>query len=96
MVGTCLSLVPLHYPLPASLSHSLSSSLRLFFASPRLVPSRNLCRYDFSPIMLRLIETRQSWLYFLTSVCAILGGVFALTGVLDTIFYRVAETAKTK
>lgn len=54
------------------------------------------CRYDFSPIMLRLVEGRQSWLYFLTSVCAILGGVFALAGVLDTIFYRVAETAKTK
>lgn len=46
--------------------------------------------------MLRLVEGRQSWLYFLTSVCAILGGVFALTGIVDTIFYRVAETAKTK
>jgi hypothetical protein len=46
--------------------------------------------------MVRLVETRQSLLYFLTSVCAILGGVFALSGILDTMVHRVAETAKTK
>ena len=53
-------------------------------------------RYDFSPIMVRLIETRRSFLYFLTSVCAILGGVFALSGIIDTIFHRAAEATKKK
>jgi Endoplasmic reticulum vesicle transporter len=61
-----------------------------------LVFSLFRCRYDFSPIMVRLVETRQSFLYFLTSVCAILGGVFALSGIVDTVFHRAAEAAKNK
>jgi hypothetical protein len=53
-------------------------------------------RYDFSPIMVRLVETRRSFLQFLTSLCAILGGVFAITGLFDTIAFRATENSKTK
>jgi len=53
-------------------------------------------RYDFSPIMVRLVETRRSFFQFLTSVCAILGGVFAISGLFDTIAFRATESAKTK
>jgi len=53
-------------------------------------------KYDFSPIMVRLVETRRSFLQFLTSACAILGGVFALSGVIDAIVFRVTDTEKTK
>ena len=52
-------------------------------------------KYDFSPIMVRLVETRRSFLQFLTSACAILGGVFALSGVIDAIVFRVTDE-KTK
>lgn len=53
-------------------------------------------RYDFSPIMVRLVETRRSFLQFLTSLCAILGGVFAISGLFDTIAFRATENSKTK
>ena len=33
-------------------------------------------------------ETRRTFLQFLTSVCAILGGVFALSGVVNNLMYR--------
>jgi hypothetical protein len=53
-------------------------------------------RFDFSPIMVRQVETRTNFLFFLTSVFSIVGGVWALSGLLHAIFHRVAETAKTK
>jgi Endoplasmic reticulum vesicle transporter/Endoplasmic Reticulum-Golgi Intermediate Compartment (ERGIC) len=53
-------------------------------------------RFDFSPIALRLVETRNNILAFLTSVCAILGGVFACAGVIDTIAHRMTESNKIK
>lgn len=53
-------------------------------------------RFDFSPIMVRQVETRTNFLVFLTSVCAIVGGVWAVSGLLHSIFQRAVETAKTK
>jgi hypothetical protein len=50
-------------------------------------------RYDFSPIMVRVVETRYGFLSFLVSLCAILGGVFALSGIVDQLLYRTM-TAK--
>jgi hypothetical protein len=45
-------------------------------------------KYDFSPIQVNVREKRRTFLQFVTSVCAILGGVFALSGVVNNIFYR--------
>lgn len=53
-------------------------------------------RYDFSPIMVRLVETRDSFLTFLVSVCAILGGVFTLSGLVDQVVFRAIDSAKNK
>ena len=39
-------------------------------------------------MQVRLKETRRTFLQFLTSVCAILGGVFALSGVVNNVMYR--------
>lgn len=58
--------------------------------------ARCKCRYDFSPIMVRMVETRDSFLTFLVSVCAILGGVFTLAGLLDQVAYRTTEGRKGK
>lgn len=46
--------------------------------------------------MVRIVETRESILGFLVSVCAILGGVFTLSGLIDQVFYRAMETRKSK
>ena len=44
--------------------------------------------YDISPIMVRFTEKRPSLAFFLTSLCAIVGGVFAVAGIIDGILYQ--------
>jgi hypothetical protein len=36
--------------------------------------------YDFSPVMLTIEERRRPLLHFLTRICAVVGGVFAIFG----------------
>lgn len=36
--------------------------------------------YDLSPIIVTIKEERRSFLHFITRLCAVLGGTFALTG----------------
>ncbi|OQS06780.1 endoplasmic reticulum-Golgi intermediate compartment protein [Thraustotheca clavata] len=46
--------------------------------------------YEFSPIKVEYIETKPSFLQFLTSTCAIVGGVFAVARILDGFVYSVS------
>jgi hypothetical protein len=46
-------------------------------------------RYDFSPIMVRVVEQRLSIAQLLVNLCAILGGAFALSGVVDQVGHRL-------
>lgn len=36
--------------------------------------------YDISPIMATITESRRSFAHLLTRLCAVVGGVFAVTG----------------
>ncbi|MFS8030962.1 putative endoplasmic reticulum vesicle transporter [Helianthus anomalus] len=36
--------------------------------------------YDLSPITVTIKEERRSFIHFITRLCAVLGGTFALTG----------------
>ncbi|KAK3227343.1 hypothetical protein Dsin_007205 [Dipteronia sinensis] len=47
--------------------------------------------YDLSPITVTIKEERRSFLHFITRLCAVLGGTFALTGLLDRWMYRFIE-----
>lgn len=47
--------------------------------------------YDLSPITVTIREERRSFLHFITRLCAVLGGTFALTGMLDRWMYRIVE-----
>ncbi|CAK9176466.1 unnamed protein product [Ilex paraguariensis] len=47
--------------------------------------------YDLSPITVTIREERRSFLHFITRLCAVLGGTFALTGMLDRWMYRFLE-----
>ncbi|PON36242.1 Endoplasmic reticulum vesicle transporter, C-terminal [Parasponia andersonii] len=47
--------------------------------------------YDLSPITVTIKEERRSFLHFITRLCAVLGGTFALTGMLDRWMYRLLE-----
>mmetsp|Transcript_13445 Transcript_13445/g.14876 ORF Transcript_13445/g.14876 Transcript_13445/m.14876 type:complete len:385 (+) Transcript_13445:75-1229(+) len=44
--------------------------------------------YDLSPIMVTFTESRKSFAHFLTGVCAIVGGVFTVAGILDSFIYH--------
>ncbi|XAR57671.1 hypothetical protein NMG60_11025913 [Bertholletia excelsa] len=48
--------------------------------------------YDLSPITVTIREERRSFLHFITRLCAVLGGTFAVTGMLDRWMYRLLET----
>jgi hypothetical protein len=39
-------------------------------------------------------EDQRQWYHFLTTLCAIIGGVFTVAGILDSMFYSVAKMAK--
>lgn len=47
--------------------------------------------YDLSPITVTIKEERRSFLHLITRLCAVLGGTFALTGMLDRWMYRLLE-----
>jgi len=45
--------------------------------------------YEISPIMARFSESRRSLSNFLTGLCAIVGGVFTVAGMVDSCVYRI-------
>lgn len=44
--------------------------------------------YELSPIMVKFSETRSSFLHFITQLCAIVGGVFTVAGMIDGVVYH--------
>ncbi|KAL9645959.1 hypothetical protein ABK040_001066 [Willaertia magna] len=47
--------------------------------------------YDLSPIMVHIKERKKSFLQFLTSLCAIVGGVFTVSALIDKLIYGVSK-----
>jgi len=50
--------------------------------------------YEFSPLMVRIEEVRTPFFHFITQVCAIIGGVFTVTGLLDRLVYGTLKQFK--
>lgn len=48
--------------------------------------------FDISPILVQLTEHRRSFMHFLTSVCAIIGGVFTVAGMIDALIHHTIRT----
>ncbi|PKA65118.1 Protein disulfide-isomerase 5-4 [Apostasia shenzhenica] len=59
-------------------------------------PSGVYFYYDFSPIKVIFTEENISFLHFLTSVCAIIGGVFTVAGIIDSFVYHGHRAIKKK
>lgn len=52
-------------------------------------------RYDFSPVTVRYKETRESFPHFLVQICAVVGGIFTVAGLLDSVLHKsIVELAK--
>jgi len=45
-------------------------------------------RYDFSPVTVRYQEKQESLSHFLVQVCAVVGGVFTVAGILDSVLHK--------
>nr|XP_039251597.1 endoplasmic reticulum-Golgi intermediate compartment protein 3-like [Styela clava] len=52
--------------------------------------------YELSPMMVRYTEKRRSFFHFLTSVCAIIGGVFTVAGLIDSFIYHGGRALQRK
>merc|ERR1711920_210478 len=49
--------------------------------------------YDFTPFEVKVTRSRKSIFHFLTECCAIVGGIFAFTGMLDNFAYQIQKSA---
>ncbi|KAG6521299.1 endoplasmic reticulum-Golgi intermediate compartment protein 3-like [Zingiber officinale] len=52
--------------------------------------------YDLSPIKVTSTERYIPFLHFLTNVCAIVGGIFTVSGILDSFIYHGQRAVKKK
>lgn len=52
--------------------------------------------YDINPMMIQLREGRKSFLHFLTGVCAIVGGIFTVAGMIDALIYQSNKALQKK
>ncbi|KAL1812147.1 hypothetical protein DCAR_0624343 [Daucus carota subsp. sativus] len=52
--------------------------------------------YDLSPIKVTFNEERTSFLHFLTHICAIVGGIFTVAGIVDSFIYHGQKALKKK
>ncbi|KAI3996392.1 hypothetical protein MKX01_026860 [Papaver californicum] len=62
---------------------------------PRSVPGVFFF-YDLSPIKVTFTEQHVSFLHFLTNICAIVGGMFTVSGILDSFIYHGQKAIKKK
>ncbi|XP_041472514.1 endoplasmic reticulum-Golgi intermediate compartment protein 3-like isoform X1 [Lytechinus variegatus] len=52
--------------------------------------------YELSPLMVKFKEVNRSFMHFLTGVCAIIGGVFTVAGLIDSMIYHSAKAIQKK
>lgn len=52
--------------------------------------------YEFSPMVVQYTESRRSFMHFLTGVCAIVGGIFTVAGLVDSMIYHSARALQKK
>lgn len=51
-------------------------------------------KYEFAPVKMVMVESRRTFLQFITSVCAIVGGIFTVAGMLDGCLYTSQRALK--
>ncbi|KAI9337699.1 endoplasmic reticulum vesicle transporter-domain-containing protein [Zopfochytrium polystomum] len=52
--------------------------------------------FDISPMLVTYNEYQKPFAHFLTDVCAIVGGIFTVAGILDSIIYTAEKNLKKK
>ena len=52
--------------------------------------------YELSPLMVKYTEKAKSFGHFATNVCAIIGGVFTVAGIIDALLYHSVRVIQKK
>ena len=52
--------------------------------------------YELSPVMVKYSRKEKSLGHFLTGLCAIIGGVFTVAGILDKLIYNSSRLIEKK
>ena len=58
-----------------------------------LIPAAKFS-YDLSPIQIVVTQQLKAFYHFITTTCAIIGGVFTVAGILDGLFHASLRVAK--
>jgi len=58
-----------------------------------LVPNAAF-HYDISPVMVMMEERTQSFSSFVTKICAVIGGIYTVVGLLDNVVYHAGQSIK--
>lgn len=45
-------------------------------------------RYDFSPVTVRYQEAAESFSHFMVQICAVIGGIFTVAGLVDSVLHK--------
>lgn len=68
-------------------------------ASPLRAPSRSRTgpaqvSYALSPVQIIVAEKGRAWYHFLTTTCAVVGGVFTVAGICDGLLHTSVRAAR--
>jgi len=50
--------------------------------------------FELSPMQVLVTENSKSFSHFITNVCAIIGGVFTVAGIVDSMFHNAMQMVK--
>lgn len=53
-------------------------------------------QYELSPLMVKYTEHRRSFGHFITNVCAIIGGIYTVAGLIDSFLYHSIKVIQKK
>jgi len=48
-------------------------------------------RYDISPILIKITQYREIFFHFFIQICAIVGGMFTVMGIIDHLLYKLTR-----
>ncbi|KAL8625220.1 Endoplasmic reticulum-Golgi intermediate compartment protein 3 [Nucella lapillus] len=52
--------------------------------------------YELSPMMVKYTEKQRSFMHFVTGICAIIGGIFTVAGLIDALIYQSTKAIQRK
>lgn len=65
--------------------HQLTSNYQVDYNSPNNIL---MFSYELSPISVIFTQEKENFIEFMVHICAIIGGIFTIAGIIDAMIYR--------